>query len=274
MLDSLICLQEAPLKVCVDSNLGGHIVEFSLEGDNALATTGPEIGSTFWPSPQQAWGWPPPNTLDKAPYTVKQGGQPLILESAVCEITGLRVRKSYELSSTHMLVTYTMVNESDKPVSYAPWEITRIYGGLTFYKSDQAPLPVSTGTATELGGFIWHEYQPHNQEQHQKVFGNGSSGWLANAFNGLLLIKQFDPVPAPDVAPGEAEIEIYAHGDLQQPYIEMEQQGRYQTVAPGAEVQWQVRWHLYRLPKDVELKVGNKALPALVGRALNADARR
>lgn len=259
------------LKVCVDGKLGGHIVEFSLAGDNALATEAPEIGSTFWPSPQQAWGWPPPNILDKAPYTFTEAQGSIQLLSAVCDVTGLQLKKTLTLTAGRLLVEYTMMNPGVKALHFAPWEITRIRGGVTFYQSDQAPLDLSTGTAVSRNGFVWHDYRPQAQAQNEKIFGNGSSGWLANACAGLLLIKEFQPVDSMDVAPGEAEVEIYGHGDAENPYIEMEQQGAYQTIAPMAQVNWLVTWHLHRLSPSVEVAVGSKDLPEIVKEVLSAN---
>lgn len=268
MLEHLICLQEASLKVCVDAHMGGHIIEFSLAGNNALTTRGPEIGSTFWPSPQQAWGWPPPRTLDKAPYRIYERQPRIELESSVCDITGLQLKKTFSLTAEQLLVEYTMYNPGSKPLTFAPWEISRIGGGLTFYQSAKPPLEVSTGEAISSDGYFWHVYQPHKQRQHEKIFANGSSGWLANVYDRLLLIKQFEPVPATDVAPGEAEIEIYAHSDVTQPYIEIEQQGRYRSIGPGDSRHWQVGWRLVQLPEGMLVQPGNKQLPQLVQRVL------
>lgn len=271
MLEQLICLHEPPLKLCVDANLGGHVIEFSLNGTNALATDTPAIGSTFWPSPQQAWDWPPPPALDNAPYKVLQKTPAIQLMSSVCAITGLQLSKSFSLSAEELVVQYTMINPGDTELRYAPWEITRVGGGITFYRSDDPILDISSGSVIAEGGHVWHEYQPQLQQQNEKVFGNGSSGWLANAYNGLLLIKQFQPVPTADIAPGEAEVEIYGHGDEEQPYIEVEQQGRYQTIAPGEQVHWQVKWRLLTIPEELEVKVGNPQLLQLVEASLRDD---
>lgn len=276
MSDGLICLQESMLRVCVDAKMGGHIVEFSLEGDNALATDAPEAGSTFWPSPQQAWGWPPPATLDKAPYTVleSESKSSIQLLSAVCDTTGLQLKKTFTLTSERLLVEYTMINPGAKALTFAPWEITRTCGGLTFYQSDESPLDLSTGTAVAEHGFVWHHYRPQTQEQNEKIFGNGSCGWLANVCSGLLLIKEFQPVDSAEVAPGEAEVEIYGHGDSKNPYIEIEQQGAYQVIAPNAQISWQVKWYLRRLSPSVEVAIGNKELPEIVRDVLSLSTRK
>lgn len=249
-IERLLVLEDDSHRLALDANLGGHLVEFSMDGRNALAVEKPEIGSTFWPSPQDAWGWPPPHTLDKGVYTIEPSDCGLHVSSLICRQTGLRLWKHFTLQRGCMTAVYIMRNCSDQPVSYAPWEITRIGGGLTFYETGQTALPRSTGQLVYGQGAAWHIYTPAQQTQHEKIFGNGSHGWLANVHQGLLLVKKFAPVPLERVAPGEAEVEIYAHGDTANAYIEIEQQGAYQAMAPGDELRWQVQWYLRRWEEE------------------------
>jgi hypothetical protein len=58
-------------------------------------------------------------------------------------------------------------------------------------------------------------------------------------------VKSFaDTLPA-QAAPGEAEIEIYANAG--HTYVEVENQGAYVSLAPGAATSWRVRWTLRKL---------------------------
>ncbi|MCR6651611.1 MAG: hypothetical protein NVV73_09020 [Cellvibrionaceae bacterium] len=86
--------------------------------------------------------------------------------------------------------------------------------------------------------------------------------------NGLLLVKQFDPVAAELTAPGEAEVEIYGHGDKYHTYIEVEQQGVYSVIPPGDEIEWQVIWHLTEW-SDESVKPGSSKLVNQVKALLN-----
>ena len=56
----------------VDAAKAGRIVTFSLAGKNVLTAAknsqDNNWGSTFWPSPQSAWNWPPPAELDPGAY--------------------------------------------------------------------------------------------------------------------------------------------------------------------------------------------------------------
>lgn len=264
MRRKLLSLANGNICVDIDADLGGHIVAFKLNARNALLESGPEIGSTFWPAPQNSWGWPPPRTLDKLPYEVVATRPGLQLRSADCHETGLRVTKHFKLNQCGMTVVYEMKNISAGVLHCAPWEITRLAGGVTFYESDSPAASISTGRSVFQGGIVWHRYHPHWQSHHEKIFGNGSQGWVANANSGLLLIKRFAPVPASEVAPGEAEIEIYAHGDQVQPYIEMEQQGAYRSLLPGHSLSWPVDWHLAELPANMTPEMGDERLVELV----------
>lgn len=274
MIQTQFTLQNQHLSLSLDAERGARITGFALAGGaNVLADVGPQTGSTFWPSPQSAWGWPPPPTLDAAAYSAAPNGrEAIVFTSAECELTRLQVTKRFVLRRSHMEAHYTIRNCDSQSKHWAPWEITRVYGGLTFYSSRTKPLAISTGHAVLQEGTVWHQYQPHGQHANQKVFGNHSGGWLANVHNGLLLVKQFKPIyDLGQVAPGEAEVEIYAHGDTDQAYIEIEQQGEYKALPANASRTWRVDWFLCKLPPEIRCTLGNsdlvRAVEALLGPA-------
>ncbi len=72
----------------IDPTDGGRILEFSLGGRSVIvpSSESPEAyASSFWPSPQSAWTWPPPVEFDKLPWTVSLEGKALKLTSATAE---------------------------------------------------------------------------------------------------------------------------------------------------------------------------------------------
>lgn len=241
-----ITIGHGPYTIVVDPSLGARIMAFTVNGKNCLTTVGPQIGSTFWPSPQDFWGWPPPPVLDSQPYQVSAVGDAWVFTSEPCPITQIVLAKIIVPAAKGFSIKYRMYNPSDNAnaVTFAPWEITRIDGGLTFYKAMGAPLSQSNLAIEAHDNCFWHSYTPAGLEQNLKLFANNSEGWLANVCNGLLLKKSFPQVLPENVAPGEAEIEIYAHGDPESPYIEIEQQGAYAVIAPGDSVCWSVLWQL------------------------------
>jgi hypothetical protein len=268
----IVQLSQGDLSLAVDAAQGARIKVFALRGQNALFTGEPQWGSTFWPSPQASWGWPPPAALDHQPYRlVKQTAQQVKFRSAICEQTQLHLEKTFRLEPGCLALTYHLTNTAKVAQSFAPWEITRVAGGLTFFSSAQQPLAQSTLGAEFHQGAWWHSYDPALQGgQHLKLFANHTQGWLANVCDGLLLIKTFDCVAPEDVAPGEAEVEIYAHGDPKQPYIEIEQQGAYTHLKPEQSLSWSLRWYLKALPDSISPVVGSEQLLQLVAHCLNS----
>jgi hypothetical protein len=249
----------------VDAAKAGRVVRFSLASKNILsAAKNPEDnnwGSTFWPSPQSDWNWPPPAEIDPGAYTAQVSGSSVLLASPTVPGLGLSVTKRYSVdpASDAIVIEYGLVNRGDKPRSVAPWEITRVAaGGLTFF-------PMGEGSPSKgpqellrlhiLDGVAWFAYDARAVSSDQKVFADGGEGWIAHAAGDLLLVKAFADISAKQAAPGEAEIEIYT--DAGKSYIEVENQGAYVSLAPGAVMTWTVRWFLRKLPASVSLKPGS-----------------
>lgn len=259
----------------VSPEQGGRVTRFELHGVNALS--GPEQnrdnwGSTFWPSPQEAWGWPPTPALDKEPYAAEIEGSTLVLTSAVAAIGGggatkrLRVIKRFRASLEPRAVSidYVIKNEGERAERWAPWEISRVHPrGLTFFPSGTGPLRMANLDTTEVDGIRWYQHDPSfvaSDDLGKKLCADGAEGWLAHAGRGLLFLKTFEDVPAADQAPEpEGEIEIYGARN----YVEVEQQGRYTELAPGASLTWNVRWILRSIPNHVEVGIGSASLVAL-----------
>jgi hypothetical protein len=249
----------------VDAAKAGRVVRFSLGGKNILtaakSAAGNNWGSTFWPSPQSDWNWPPPAEIDPGAYTAQVSRASVLLTSPTAPGLGLSVSKRYSVDRDNgaIDIEYGLVNKGDKPRSVAPWEITRVAaGGLTFF-------PMGEGAPTKgpqellrlqiLDGVAWFAYDARAVSSDQKVFADGYEGWIAHAAGDLLLVKAFaDTLPA-QAAPGEAEIEIYT--DAGKSYIEVENQGAYVSLAPGAATMWRVRWLLRKLPASVSLRPGS-----------------
>jgi hypothetical protein len=260
------------LVFAVDAAKAGRIVTFSLAGRNILTAAknsqDNNWGSTFWPSPQSAWNWPPPAELDPNPYTASLSGAVLTMASQTFAALGLSVTKQFSVDASMGVVTiqYGLVNHGTQPLSVAPWEISRVAaGGLTFFPmGDGSP---SKGMQDLLnlqmsGGAAWFAYDASAITNDQKVFADGHEGWIAHVGGNLLLVKVFSDTPAAQAAPGEAEIEIYT--DAGHSYIEVENQGAYVSVAPGATSTWTVRWFLRQLDASVSVLPGSAELLRLV----------
>ena len=256
----------------VASAAGGRITSLRLGTHELL--TGASVnainyGSTFWTSPQADWGWPPIAAIDSAAFTLASPSQSecalqgmQVADSAHPNIDGVQIEKHFsaDLAADALVVRYTIANQGASARRLAPWEITRVApGGLTFYASDGEPTGDRKPPTTRAGGCVWLEHGP-GVAVDSKLFGDGK-GWLAHVSpDNVLLLKVFDDVAAGAAASGEAEIELYSG----QGYDEIEAQGSYAEIQPGAARDWTVRWYVRALPDGLARTVGNPELVAFV----------
>jgi len=253
----------------VDAALGGRITRFSLGGRNVL--TGPDVndlnfGATFWTSPQAARGWPPPVEHDSDAYTAHQAGEAGavgVFAGKPDAKLGLSVSKSFFVDGARAAVTikYGLKNHAAEPRTVAPWEISRHpTGGLTFFPVGDAVESGSTLAVKTEAGAVWFDYDARAITDHQKLFAHGSEGWICHVDRAreLMLVKSFPEIARASQAPGEAELEIYA--DPKHTYIEVEQQGAYQPLAPDETRTWRVTWTLRPAPATDDVRPGNTAL--------------
>lgn len=225
------------------------------------------IGSTFWPSPQ-TWPWPPPAELDSEPYgAVVEPSGVIEAQSESNADTSLRVGKRFaaDLTREALELEYSMTNTGEAAVQWAPWEITRMPAtGLAFWPTGGEPFGSQPMVSQAAIGHTWCD--PSATEGEGKLFADGAGGFLAYVVGDRLLIKQFQDMPASAAAPNEAEIELYVNPDHD--YVEVENQGRYVTIAPGETVSWKVTWFVRKLPPGVAVTAGNPDLVAFVAQTL------
>jgi len=251
------------LSVEVDAADGGRIVEFALDGENVLATraASPQYGSSFWPSPQRDWDWPPPAEFAHLPWQARDDDGTLVLESAVNAALGLRAEQRLTPAVNGVSVEYRLKNEGAAPRAVAPWENSRVSpGGLTFFASNE---PTFTGSTLELApdrGVVWLHHDPATMRENQKAFADGSEGWLAHLHRDLLMLKTFAVVPRALQAPTEAAVELYV--DRSGLFVEVEEQGAYETLHPGEQSRWTVGWQLHRVPPEIARERGSADLVA------------
>lgn len=230
----------------IDGARGGKILSFKYGDQEAISQLKwPEaFGSTFWTSPQKEWYWPPVPEYDKKPYQVEEANGVLKMTSEVSDKLKYRIIKEFKTDEQHqaIVVTYSIVNESDEVRKVAPWEITRVKneGGLIFFEAPvEGITPAGLMNFKDAFGAAW--YQADETSENRKINADGK-GWLAYCCNGLLLVKRFDDLDASQPAPDEAEIQVYVNRG--KTYIELESQGTYTTLQPKEKLSWTVCWYL------------------------------
>lgn len=249
----------------VDAAVAGRISSARLGGDELLTTPAvheTNYGSTFWTSPQADWGWPPVADIDSAPFTVSAEGHSCTLVGPRVDLRDspavhqLRLSKKFtaDLLNDAVEVDYTLRNEGRDTKRLAPWEITRVPPyGLTFFATDSAPTGSVVPPITREHGCVWFRYED-SVRHHAKLYADGN-GWIAHVTtDDLLLIKTFPDLAPRQAAEGEAEIEVYASNPPDAPsarYAEVENQGAFTELRPGAALTWSVRWYLRKLPRNL-----------------------
>lgn len=248
----------------VDAVDGGRIVEFSLGGRNILATRAESpqaYGSSFWPSPQKDWDWPPPPELDALPWDVAVEGRQLVLRSRTNARLGLSATQRISMLAEPLSVRIelTLENRGEQPRSVAGWQNTRMRpGGLSFFPMSGTALPPSAFQITPAGGVAWFEHDARIERERGKLFADGEEGWVAHVDGDLLLVKVFPPIAREQQAPGEAEVELYV--DPHGAFVEVEQQGPYEAIAPGGSATWRCHWLLENLAPGARRGSGDPEL--------------
>lgn len=259
----------------VDSTRGARISSFKINEDELLYVdfqTTDMAGSTFWPSPQSVWNWPPAVNLDNRPYLSKIKGDTIIFKGATDSRSQLRFYKSMfaSVADTSVSITYVIKNEKTTAQNWAPWEITRVPAtGLTVFSRGSGSVTGDMASRTrEINGFVWYDQDQYNAPGN-KFFCDGQ-GWLAHATNeGYLFIKKFENIPASKKAPGEAEVEVYTTPN--DSYTELENQGAYTSIASKDSIKWTVKWFARALPDGVDRTAGSKSLTDYIASILARD---
>ena len=238
----------------INPQKGGKILSLKYKDQEVISQSPrPEaFGSTFWTSPQKEWNWPPVSEFDKQPYTVEERDGRLIMTSEPSARLKYRVRKEFstDVKDKAIVVTYSIINESDEVRQVAPWEITRVPtdGGIIFFDAPVDGItPADLMAFTEANGAVW--YKTDEANANRKINADGK-GWLAFFNNGLLLLKKFEDLEPSQPAPDEAEIQVYVNRG--KTYIELESQGAYTTLQPHGELQWTVRWYLVPVKEEAQ----------------------
>lgn len=223
-----------------------------------------QLGSTFWPSPQSAWNptWPPLPVLDNGAYTVSIEGNTITLTSGLETKNNfnLRITKKIQFNptDTSLIVNYKIINEKTIAQSWAPWEVTRVVSsGLTAFKKGEGNMtgPLYTNNPSRFSlesGFYWYKFADNiGTSGGEKMMCDGLGVWAhIPSTKNRILIKRFDDVALSGqpngVAPGESEVQVYTGQN--NAYTELENQGAYVTLEPGASLTYTVRWYPRALP--------------------------
>ncbi len=242
---------------------GGRLARVSHRGvDLVLPPGAPHgiYGDTFWPSPQSRFEWPPPPVLDAGPYTVLSASdETAVLRSDPDETMGLQLVKAVTVGPNGLDFRFTMTNLWSSEQHVAPWQITRTAReGLLVWAEGQL--------FSDADRVVKHREDPPCFYRHRDLPGTfegvdlsaapssmtvprvtttskyftDARGWLAHLHRDRLVLRTFPDLRIDQAAPRQAEVEIYV--DLERDYIELENQGAYVPLGPGASLEYRTRW--------------------------------
>jgi len=257
----------------IDAQTGARVSKLSLAGADMIVTTAADAttwGSVFWTAPRTGtWvpEWPPPDAIDKNPYTAAISGAHLVTTGMADATLGVSMVKDYAADAASGWITINYTIKSTKAQKAAPWEVSRVpRGGITFFplgsSVTKGPLTIS-----QLDGIVWFDDATKSvmdPGDGSKLIADGKSGWEAYALGGNLFLKRFVDQPASAQAPGEGEICIYPGKS----WIEFEVQGPYTQIAAGGSLPWKVEWRLVKIPSTVTVAVGSATLVSFVQQQL------
>ena len=259
----------------VDASKGGRICSFQLDKKEILYNSANMLqsGSTFWPSPQSVWNWPPNAVLDRRSYASTILKNELVLTSDTSSLH-LQFIKIFSANSkdSSISIKYVMKNTSTTAISWAPWEITRVKAsGITFFEKGEGSVTGDMVSNTnEISGIVWYDQNTSTNSMSIKKFFCDGKGWLAHVTtDNILFIKNFTDIPLAKAAPAESEIEVYT--EPSKLYTELENQGAYVTLNPKDSISWQVKWYARKLPEKTSVKAGSNELVALTNKIINGN---
>jgi len=261
--EQMLIVRSGDLSFEIAPALAARVTRMSYQGHNLLV--GAEVnpnnwGATYWTSPQADWGWPPVPEVDAAPYEASEQGTGVRLTSPVAQIGHrvFQVEKTFAQGPHVGAIDtcYSIVNRGDVEFKMANWEIARVHPrGVTFFPTGQAELspvvPHSFMKTSKMSGATFYDHQRFELGSSLKLHADGQEGFLAHATPSHLILKLFRDTLPEQQAPGEGECEIFANFDGK--YVEIEVQGPYATIAPGARSEFKVRTAVLELPASLSL---------------------
>lgn len=264
--NGLFYLQCANVYLEIDSTVGGRISSLKVDGQelmfiNRSYAGGPYWGSCLWLSPQD--GKERPAEVDQNFYTGGIRSKEIVLSGSTARAIPVSVTKklSADSTDTSLTITYEIINHGTTALSRSAWELTRVLpsGSLTFWPTGDYLSGGLASRVTASGSYKWYAFQASDPSNGTKFFADGKEGWYGHVTGGrVLFVKKFIDVPRSQQAPNEAEIELWLSGDHQ--YIELENQSRYQQIAPNDTLRYTIKWYLRKLPPAVTVSAGSQSL--------------
>lgn len=281
----IIRLQNEILTLEVTPGLGGRGLWFSLKGHPNLLKVGEAVqaqpapavsaaaddiaylGHDVWVGPQNEWwthqdinparrdaqaNWPPDPYLAYATTRIiERTPSRVVLEGVDSPVSGVRLRKTFQLSSTHadtVEVHASARNIRDTDVARDLWFNTRLpHSTRAFVPVEkESDVRVQSLTGTSIGpllprierGLFSLDSPPFSTGEtarRGKVFAQPSAGWMAGFADNQLFVIRFPHQLRERIHPDQAQVELYLDDQAEagKGLLEMELHSLYATLRPG-----------------------------------------
>lgn len=296
----VIRLENPTIVLEVTPGLGGRGLSFSLRDHSNLLKVGEAVqaqptptvnataddigylGHDVWVGPQNEWwmhqhvnpsrrdakaNWPPdPYLAFSTTKIMEQTPSRLVLEGVDSPVSGVRLRKTYELSAERddtVEVHAAARNIRDTDIAWDLWFNTRLPSSTRVF------VPVANESDVRVQSFIDASIGPllpriqHGlfsldspafpsgmTARRGKVFAQPAAGWMAGFADRQLFVIRFPHHPRAQIHPDQSQVELYLDDQAEagKGLLEMEVHAPYRTLKPGQEMQAREQWTV--LPYD------------------------
>ncbi len=213
-------------------------------------------GAKLWVAPQSRWAdrwwnWPPPYSLDVAPWQV-EGTDPLILTGQPSPEARVQLSRSIQLTEQGADLTYTMRNWSEHPVEWGIWMVIQaVPGGRLFIPEaeqiwmgpdDHRGIPTDFNYHYKNGIY---SLDYHQRIDGSKLFATPCQGWMAYEVKDQVFFLGYDGDPEAHYPEGEGSSEVYTGNG----YVELEHVGPLVFLDPEELTTLTEYWRIVESPE-------------------------
>ena len=296
----VIRLENQAIVLEATPELGGRGLSFSLKdhpnllkvGDPVRTQPTPTVSATagdigylghdVWVGPQQEWwmhqdanpvrrdakaNWPPDPYLGFATTKiVEQAPSRLVLEGVDSPVSGVRLRKTFQVSNERadtVEVHAAARNIRGSDIAWDLWFNTRLPSSTRVYLpvahagdvrvesfTDSAIGPLLPRIENGLFSLDSTSLPDGMTARRGKVFAQPAAGWMAGFAGKQLFVIRFPHHAREQIHPAQGQVELYLddQADPDKGLLEMEVHAPYRTLKPGEEMQAMEWWTV--LPYD------------------------
>lgn len=271
-----LVLERNDTRVVVVPDIGGRIMEFSLNGANPIWQNPAEFGKVYpitkvwhnyggyktWNAPQAVWQWPPDPFLDFGRANVEITDEGVRIYGAPSLEAGIMFIKEITIPERGKVrIEERMRNISGKEVRWSLWDVTQVSTPcfVVFPAEKNSKFPQGLYFFDEQSkkssqwkikdGLVIVEYKGETG----KIGLDSSSNWMLYLKDNLAYVKRFPTLPGADYPDEGCSVEVYTNSK-ELPYLEMEILSPLVTLKPGEEYRTWEEWYIRLLSRPVKVE--------------------